>query len=144
MNVPDNRILVVGEERPGQAVGIGEDAGEDDERSTPAKALPAGTGSQVGRRADAGGRRLRLRSGEPRRSGGGGTAPRYGRSFSFLASVLLCSPGGGNMILFLVLLLVALWLLGMVTSTTLGGALHILLVIAVIFLLIRVIRGQPV
>jgi hypothetical protein len=32
----------------------------------------------------------------------------------------------------------------MVTSTTLGGALHILLVIAVIFLLIRVIRGQPV
>ena len=48
------------------------------------------------------------------------------------------------MILFLVLLLVALWLLGMVTSTTLGGALHILLVIAVMFLLIRVIRGQPV
>ncbi|HEY6362898.1 MAG TPA: lmo0937 family membrane protein [Vicinamibacterales bacterium] len=48
------------------------------------------------------------------------------------------------MILFLVLLLVALWLLGMVTSTTLGGALHILLVIAVIFLLIRVIRGQAV
>ncbi len=48
------------------------------------------------------------------------------------------------MILFLVLLLVAFWLLGMVTSTTLGGALHILLVIAVVFLLIRVIRGQPV
>ena len=48
------------------------------------------------------------------------------------------------MILFLVLLLVALWLLGMVTSTTLGGALHILLVIAIVFLLIRVIRGQPV
>ena len=48
------------------------------------------------------------------------------------------------MILFLVFVLVALWLLGMVTSTTLGGALHILLVIAVVFLLIRVIRGQPV
>jgi hypothetical protein len=48
------------------------------------------------------------------------------------------------MILFLVLILVALWLLGMVTSTTLGGALHILLVIAIVFLLIRVIRGQPV
>jgi hypothetical protein len=32
----------------------------------------------------------------------------------------------------------------MVTSTTLGGALHVLLVIAVVFLLIRVIRGQPV
>ena len=48
------------------------------------------------------------------------------------------------MILFLVLVLVALWLLGMVTSTTLGGALHILLVIAIVFLLIRVIRGQTV
>ena len=48
------------------------------------------------------------------------------------------------MILFLVLVLVALWLLGMVTATTLGGALHILLVIAIVFLLIRVIRGQPV
>jgi hypothetical protein len=48
------------------------------------------------------------------------------------------------MILFLVVLLVALWLIGMVTTTTLGGWLHVLLVIAVIFLLIRLIRGQPV
>jgi hypothetical protein len=48
------------------------------------------------------------------------------------------------MIMFLVVVLVLLWLLGMVTSTTLGGALHILLVIAIVFLLIRLIRGQPV
>jgi hypothetical protein len=48
------------------------------------------------------------------------------------------------MIMFLVILLVVLWLLGMVTSYTLGGALHILLVVAIIFLLIRVIRGEPV
>jgi len=48
------------------------------------------------------------------------------------------------MILFLVILLVVLWALGMVTSYTLGGALHILLVIAIIFLLIRVIRGVGV
>jgi hypothetical protein len=48
------------------------------------------------------------------------------------------------MILFLVILLVVLWALGMVTSTTLGGMLHILLVIAVIFLLIRLIRGVGV
>lgn len=48
------------------------------------------------------------------------------------------------MLMFLVILLVVLWLLGMVTSYTLGGALHILLVIAIIFLLIRVIRGEPV
>jgi hypothetical protein len=48
------------------------------------------------------------------------------------------------MILFLVILLLILWAIGMITSTTLGGWLHVLLVIAVIFLLIRVIRGQPV
>jgi Family of unknown function (DUF5670) len=48
------------------------------------------------------------------------------------------------MIMLLVVVLVLLWLLGMVTSYTLGGALHILLVIAVVFLLIRLIRGQPV
>jgi hypothetical protein len=48
------------------------------------------------------------------------------------------------MLMFLVVLLVALWLLGMVTTTTLGGWLQILLVIAIVFLLIRVIRGQPV
>lgn len=48
------------------------------------------------------------------------------------------------MILFLVILLVVFWLLGMVTTYTLGGWLHILLVIAVIFLLIRLIRGEPV
>ena len=48
------------------------------------------------------------------------------------------------MLLFLVIVLVVLWAIGMVTTTTLGGWLHILLVIAVVFLLIRVIRGQPV
>jgi hypothetical protein len=48
------------------------------------------------------------------------------------------------MILFLVFLLVLLWMLGMVTTYTLGGWLHILLVIAVVFLLIRVIRGVSV
>jgi Family of unknown function (DUF5670) len=46
--------------------------------------------------------------------------------------------------LFLVLVLVVLWLLGMLTTTTLGGWLHVLLVVAIVFLLIRVIRGQPV
>ena len=48
------------------------------------------------------------------------------------------------MLLFLVILLVVFWLLGMITSTTLGGWLHVLLVVAIIFLLIRVIRGQAV
>ncbi|MGH9411704.1 MAG: lmo0937 family membrane protein [Vicinamibacterales bacterium] len=42
----------------------------------------------------------------------------------------------------IVVILVILWILGIVTKTTLGGALHILLVIAIIFLLINVIRGR--
>jgi len=46
--------------------------------------------------------------------------------------------------LLLVVLLIGLWLLGVITSTTLGGWLHILLIVAIVFLLIRVIRGQPV
>jgi hypothetical protein len=45
------------------------------------------------------------------------------------------------MLMTLVVVLLVLWLLGVVTSYTLGGLLHILLVIAIIFLLIRVIRG---
>jgi hypothetical protein len=48
------------------------------------------------------------------------------------------------MLMFLVILLIVLWFLGMITATTLGGWLHILLVVAIVFLLIRVIRGQPV
>ncbi len=46
--------------------------------------------------------------------------------------------------LVLVFLLLILWALGLMTSYTLGGLLHILLVLAIIFLLIHVIRGQPV
>jgi hypothetical protein len=46
------------------------------------------------------------------------------------------------MLMTIVMVLLLLWLLGMVTSYTLGGVLHILLVIAVIFLLLRVIQGR--
>jgi hypothetical protein len=38
--------------------------------------------------------------------------------------------------------LLVLWLLGMVTSYTLGGFIHILLVLAVIAILIRLIQGR--
>jgi hypothetical protein len=38
--------------------------------------------------------------------------------------------------------LVLLWLLGLVTSYTLGGFVHLLLVLAVIVVLIRVIQGR--
>jgi hypothetical protein len=42
----------------------------------------------------------------------------------------------------ILVLLVVLWLLGMVSSYTLGGFLHILLVLAIAIVLIRVIQGQ--
>ena len=38
--------------------------------------------------------------------------------------------------------LLILWLLGLVTSTTLGGFIHVLLVIAVVVVLLRVISGR--
>jgi len=38
--------------------------------------------------------------------------------------------------------LIVLWLLGLVTSYTIGGFIHILLVIAIIVVLLRVISGK--
>lgn len=40
--------------------------------------------------------------------------------------------------------LILLWLLGMVSSYTIGGFIHILLVIAVVVILVRVISGRKV
>ena len=39
-------------------------------------------------------------------------------------------------------ILLVLWVLGLVTSYTMGGFIHVLLVIAVIMILLRVIQGQ--
>ena len=39
-------------------------------------------------------------------------------------------------------ILIVLWLLGLVTSYTMGGLIHILLVIAIIVVLLRVIKGR--
>lgn len=40
------------------------------------------------------------------------------------------------------IILVILWLLGLVSSYTIGGFIHILLVVAIIVLLVRVISGR--
>jgi hypothetical protein len=37
--------------------------------------------------------------------------------------------------------LIVLWLLGLVTSNTMGGLIHVLLVIAIVMFLLRVIKG---
>jgi hypothetical protein len=42
----------------------------------------------------------------------------------------------------LVIVLVVLWLLGMGTSYTLGGLVHLLLVVAVVVVLLRIIQGR--
>ena len=42
----------------------------------------------------------------------------------------------------IVIILIVLWLLGMVTANTLSGFIHILLVIAIILVLVRVIKGE--
>ncbi|MFZ2854816.1 MAG: lmo0937 family membrane protein [Rhodocyclaceae bacterium] len=43
-----------------------------------------------------------------------------------------------------VVVLIVLWLLGLVTSYTLGGFIHILLVIAVVVILLRIISGRRI
>ncbi len=42
------------------------------------------------------------------------------------------------------IVLVILWLLGIVTANTIGGLIHVLLVIAIIVVLIRVIKGNKI
>ena len=44
----------------------------------------------------------------------------------------------------LAIILLVLWALGFITSYTMGGLIHILLVVAIVIILVRVIRGQKV
>ena len=44
----------------------------------------------------------------------------------------------------IVVVLLVLWLLGLMTSYTMGGLIHLLLVIAIIVVLLRVIQGRRV
>jgi hypothetical protein len=42
----------------------------------------------------------------------------------------------------LAVVLIILWLLGLVTSNTMGGFIHVLLVIAIVVVLVRIISGR--
>jgi len=44
----------------------------------------------------------------------------------------------------LIIVLVVLWLLGLVSSYTLGGFIHVLLVLTIIILIYRIVTGQRV
>ena len=46
------------------------------------------------------------------------------------------------MLMTIAIILIVLWLLGLVTSYTLGGFIHILLVIAIIMFLVNLITGR--
>jgi len=46
------------------------------------------------------------------------------------------------MLFTIAIVLIVLWLLGMVTSTTMGGLIHILLVIAIVMILVNLISGR--
>lgn len=48
------------------------------------------------------------------------------------------------MLMTIAIILLILWILGLVTSSTLGGFVHILLVAAVIIILVRLIQGRRV
>ena len=48
------------------------------------------------------------------------------------------------MLLTIAILLIILWLLGFITSYTMGGIIHILLVIAIVLVLVRIIQGRRV
>jgi hypothetical protein len=46
--------------------------------------------------------------------------------------------------LFLAFLLLVLWFLGLITTYTLGGVLHVLLVIAIVMFLVHIIQGRSI
>ena len=46
--------------------------------------------------------------------------------------------------LFIAILCLVLWFLGMITTYTLGGVLHILLVVAIVLFLVHIIQGSSI
>jgi len=46
------------------------------------------------------------------------------------------------MLMTIAIVLIVLWLLGMVSASTIGGFIHVLLVLAIIIVLVRIIQGR--
>jgi hypothetical protein len=51
---------------------------------------------------------------------------------------------GHPMLYTIAVILLVLWLLGLVTSTTMGGFIHVLIVIALVMVLLRIIQGRKI
>ena len=61
---------------------------------------------------------------------------------SAAARAILAAIGGITMLSTLIVVLVVLWALGLATSYTMGGLIHVLLAVAIIVVLLRVIQGR--
>jgi hypothetical protein len=48
------------------------------------------------------------------------------------------------MLQLIAIILIILWILGLVTSSTMGGFIHILLVVAVFMILVRLVQGKKI
>lgn len=48
------------------------------------------------------------------------------------------------MLMTIAIVLLILWALGLVTSYTMGGFIHVLLVVALVVVIVRIIQGRPV
>lgn len=71
-------------------------------------------------------------------------AVHLGNSDRFSTPLGLAPLKENNVLETLIVVLVVLWLLGLVSSYTLGGFIHVLLVLAIIVLLLRVFRGNKI
>jgi predicted ferric reductase len=67
-----------------------------------------------------------------------------GPSISAAGAAIADTDDARVAMLFLVMLLIVLWFLGLMSSYTFGGLLHILLVVAVILFLVHVIQGSSI
>jgi hypothetical protein len=50
----------------------------------------------------------------------------------------------GNLLWVLAIVLVALWVVGLVANVTVGGFIHLLLILAVVVVLVRIITGRRI
>ncbi|HSW82224.1 MAG TPA: lmo0937 family membrane protein [Usitatibacter sp.] len=60
----------------------------------------------------------------------------------FMLRSPIASMKGHNMLYTLAVILIILWLLGMVGSYTLGGMIHVLLLIALVMIIVSVVSGR--
>jgi hypothetical protein len=73
---------------------------------------------------------------------GPGPTASLNRQSSVTAFGLLCFGGSFEMLWTIFVILLILWLLGLVSSYTLGGYIHILLVVALVVLIFNLVTGR--